>query len=69
MRFAAYAGVRMMDTLYTPHDATSMLTPALKTSVVLATGTVLRAFYERANFYSASVAIAQSNASLMVSLR
>ena len=48
--------------------APSMLILLFKTSVVLATGTIVRAFYDRANFYSASVAIAQSNASLMVRL-
>ncbi|KAL6715707.1 E3 ubiquitin-protein ligase hrd1 [Lecanora helva] len=36
------------------------------TSLVLATGVVVRALHERANFYSACVYLAQSNACLMV---
>ena len=36
------------------------------TSVALATGVVLSALHQRANFYSACVYIAQSNACLMV---
>lgn len=34
--------------------------------MVLATGVVVRALHERANFYSACVYLAQSNACLMV---
>ncbi|KAH0537403.1 hypothetical protein FGG08_005802 [Glutinoglossum americanum] len=36
------------------------------TSMVLAAGVVLRAFHERANFYSAAVYLSQSNACLMI---
>lgn len=36
------------------------------TSMVLATGVIIRALHERANFYSACVYLAQSNACLMV---
>lgn len=34
--------------------------------MVLATGVIIRALHERANFYSACVYLAQSNACLMV---
>lgn len=66
MRFTAYAGVRLRSriewlSLYSFANYT-----VYQTSVVLAAGTVLRAFLERANFYSAAVLIAQSNACLMV---
>ena len=36
------------------------------TSVALATGVIVRALHQRANFYSACVYLAQSNACLMV---
>ncbi|KAI9761750.1 MAG: hypothetical protein M4579_000844 [Chaenotheca gracillima] len=36
------------------------------TSTVLATGVIVRAFHQRANFYSACVYLAQSNACLMI---
>ncbi|KAI9841357.1 MAG: E3 ubiquitin-protein ligase hrd1 [Sclerophora amabilis] len=36
------------------------------TSTVLATGVIIRAFHQRANFYSACVYLAQSNACLMI---
>ncbi|KAI9886182.1 MAG: hypothetical protein M1823_002034 [Watsoniomyces obsoletus] len=36
------------------------------TSTVLATGVILRAFHQRANFYSACVYLSQSNACLMI---
>ena len=39
-----------------------------QTSMVLAAGVVIRALHERANFYSASVYLAQSNACLMVGM-
>ena len=35
--------------------------------MVLASGVIIRALHERANFYSACVYLAQSNACLMVS--
>ena len=38
----------------------------MKTSMVLATGVVIRALHQRSNFYSACVYLAQSSACLMV---
>ena len=62
MRFVAYVGVSVLPTKLGPN----WLTVEVQTSTVLAAGVIFRALHQRANFYSACVYLAQSNACLMV---
>ena len=63
MRFAVYAGVSSFQKLY-PLQLSFI--DFLQTSVALAAGVVFRALTERANFYSATIYLAQSNACIMI---
>lgn len=65
MRIAAYVGVS--STTFYSSKCSVILTVWLQTSVALAASVLLRAAYERPNFYSACVYLSQSNACLMVS--
>ena len=62
MRFVAYVGVCVLPTKLGPN----WLSVEVVTSTVLAAGVIFRALHQRANFYSACVYLAQSNACLMV---